>query len=59
MLLVNIEDLWLVRKPQNIPGSGHSYPNWRQKARYKLADFERLPRLVGMLREIKKQREGG
>ncbi|MBL4636557.1 MAG: 4-alpha-glucanotransferase [Kofleriaceae bacterium] len=30
-LLINLEDLWLEREPQNRPGTGPEMPNWRHK----------------------------
>jgi len=31
LLLVNLEDLWLERRPQNTPGTADERPNWRRK----------------------------
>jgi 4-alpha-glucanotransferase len=36
MLLVNLEDLWLETKAQNVPGTLDEHPNWQRKARYRL-----------------------
>ncbi len=38
-VLVNLEDLWLEEKPQNIPGTGPERPNWKRKSRYSLEEF--------------------
>lgn len=35
-VLVNLEDLWLERRPQNVPGTSAERPNWRRKARRSL-----------------------
>src|SRR5262249_40220946 len=35
-VLVNLEDLWLETRPQNIPGTWHERPNWRRKMRHSL-----------------------
>jgi 4-alpha-glucanotransferase len=32
LVLVNLEDLWLETRPQNVPGTGLERPNWRSKA---------------------------
>ena len=32
VLLVNLEDLWLERQPQNVPGIVEGYPAWRRRA---------------------------
>jgi 4-alpha-glucanotransferase len=31
LLLLNLEDLWGERRPQNLPGSGPEEMNWRRK----------------------------
>jgi 4-alpha-glucanotransferase len=36
VLLVNLEDLWLETKAQNVPGTLDEHPNWQRKARYRL-----------------------
>ncbi len=35
-VLVNLEDLWLETKAQNVPGTLDEHPNWQRKARYRL-----------------------
>ncbi|HEX4219189.1 MAG TPA: 4-alpha-glucanotransferase, partial [Acidimicrobiales bacterium] len=32
LMLVDLEDLWLEREPQNRPGTGPAVPNWRLRA---------------------------
>jgi len=32
IVLINLEDLWGERRPQNVPGTSTEYPNWRRKA---------------------------
>lgn len=51
-LTVNLEDLWLERQPQNVPGTSSERPNWRRKARYPFEDFSRLPQVLSILRGI-------
>jgi 4-alpha-glucanotransferase len=41
MVLVNLEDLLLERRPQNVPGTGAEKQNWRRKM---AAAIEELPR---------------
>ena len=55
-VLVNLEDLWLEKQPQNIPGSGQQYPNWRRKARYSLQAFCQMPEVINILQEINRLR---
>lgn len=52
LLLVNLEDLWLETRPQNVPGTVAERPNWRRPARYLLEEFRELPSVLGPLHEI-------
>jgi 4-alpha-glucanotransferase len=36
LVLINLEDLWLETRPQNVPGTSTERPNWRRKARVSL-----------------------
>lgn len=36
IVLVNLEDLWSEKRPQNIPGTGSERPNWRRRAAFSL-----------------------
>lgn len=55
-LLVNLEDLWGEKRPQNVPGTYRERPNWRRKARYGLAEFRRMPAVLETLKEITRLR---
>ncbi len=57
MILVNLEDLWLEREAQNVPGTGLERPNWTRKARYSLEDIMSMPGVVSILRRIQQYRE--
>jgi 4-alpha-glucanotransferase len=49
IVLINLEDLWLERRPQNVPGTSTERPNWRRKARFSLEEIFRdkqLRRLI-------------
>jgi 4-alpha-glucanotransferase len=49
MVLINMEDLWLEPRPQNVPGTSTERPNWRRKARLTLEQIfrdKRLRRLI-------------
>jgi 4-alpha-glucanotransferase len=52
VVLVNLEDLWLETRPQNVPGTWRERPNWRRKARYPLEAFTRLPAVCEPLRRV-------
>jgi len=61
MVLVNLEDLWLETRPQNIPGTADDvYPNWRRKVRYRLDEFCQMPQVVAtlhMVAQIRRRKE--
>jgi 4-alpha-glucanotransferase len=44
MVLVNLEDLLLERRPQNVPGTGAECCNWRRKIAVTLEDMPRYRR---------------
>lgn len=52
VVLVNLEDLWLETRPQNVPGTGPELPNWRRKAAVPLDDCARRPEFARLLRQI-------
>jgi 4-alpha-glucanotransferase len=58
-VLVNLEDLWLETKPQNVPGTAYEHPNWRRKARYALEEFCQLSEVRDILKEIDRLRKKG
>jgi 4-alpha-glucanotransferase len=60
MVLVNLEDLWLETRPQNIPSTTDDvYPNWRNKARYRLDELCQMPQVVAILRMVDRIRKRG
>lgn len=60
MVLVNMEDLWLETRPQNIPSTTDDvYPNWRNKARYRLDEICQMPQVVATLRMVDRIRRRG
>jgi len=59
VVLVNLEDLWLERQPQNVPGTQAERANWQRKARYSLEAICEMPRVCGTLRQIDRLRRRG
>jgi 4-alpha-glucanotransferase len=57
LLLVNLEDLWLSKDPQNVPGTHRERPNWRQKAGLSLEEMRDDERVTGTLRAIDDRRK--
>lgn len=52
LVLVNLEDLWLERKPQNVPGTSVERPNWRRKARYSFEEFSGMIDVLEALADV-------
>jgi 4-alpha-glucanotransferase len=59
VVLVNLEDLWLETKPQNVPGTFRERPNWRRKAAYSLEAFWELPQVGETFKELNRLRRQG
>jgi len=60
-VLVNLEDLWLETRSQNVPGTGEKFPSWQRKARYGLEELARLKEVGDALEEVdsyRKQKTG-
>ncbi len=57
LLLVNLEDLWLETKSQNIPSTNTEHPNWQRKMRYCLEDIFQKPQVTDILNSINKIRK--
>jgi 4-alpha-glucanotransferase len=57
IVLVNLEDLWLEERPQNVPGTSQEYPNWRRPARHPFEKFRQMRRVTGTLKNIDELRK--
>lgn len=51
-VVVNLEDLWLERHPQNVPGTVHQRPNWRRKAQLSFDEFSVRPDVLAALARV-------
>ena len=49
LVVVNLEDLWGERSPQNVPGTTVERPNWRRRARRSLEAMAADPGVVAAL----------
>jgi 4-alpha-glucanotransferase len=60
-ILVNLEDLWAERRPQNIPGTGPERANWMGKSVYPIEEMRDNPAIADPLRRLDRLRrkEGG
>jgi len=57
IVLVNLEDMWLETRPQNIPSIQKEYPNWQRKAQYTLEKFCQMPKVLDTLHIIDRLRK--
>jgi 4-alpha-glucanotransferase len=57
-LLINLEDLWLETKWQNVPGTMDEHPNWRRKLRFTLDEVAGNPKIKGLLVRVDAARRG-
>ncbi|MBX3389200.1 MAG: 4-alpha-glucanotransferase [Phycisphaeraceae bacterium] len=57
--LVNLEDLWGERRPQNVPGTSTEYPNWRRRARKSLNEIVESRETTRTIRELADMRISG
>ncbi len=58
-VLLNLEDLWLESKWQNIPGTLDEHPNWRRRLRLSLEDIHRDESIARLMKRIDAWRAGG
>lgn len=55
-LIVNIEDLWNEKRPQNIPGTYREVPNWRRKFSLAQEEWKAHPPTLKILNILKNLR---
>jgi 4-alpha-glucanotransferase len=62
LVLVNLEDIWEEKNPQNVPGTSVERPNWRRKARLTVEDMrasQQIRQIFRALRSPIKKNYGG
>jgi 4-alpha-glucanotransferase len=57
--LINLEDLWLEERPQNVPGTSQEKPNWRRRMRYTLREIMSNEEIAVLLDSINAARQEG
>jgi 4-alpha-glucanotransferase len=57
--MISLEDLWLERQPQNVPGTSADWNNWRRRAQLTLDEMLSEPTILERLREIDRLRRTG
>jgi 4-alpha-glucanotransferase len=58
LVLIDLEELWGEREPQNRPGTGTEAANWRRRALKTLAEARADTQTTDFLREIDALRHG-
>jgi 4-alpha-glucanotransferase len=53
VVLINLEDLWLEPKPQNVPGTRREYPNWRRRLARSIEALTSEEELCDFLRTLR------
>ena len=56
-VLVSLEDLWLEREPQNVPGTYREYPNWQRRMSQSVSDIASMEPVLALLRDIEHRRK--
>ncbi|MFN2589621.1 MAG: 4-alpha-glucanotransferase, partial [Actinomycetota bacterium] len=59
MVVVNLEDLWMDPRPQNVPGTTDKHPNWRRRARHGLERFRDRQDVTTTLSDVDSARKRG
>jgi 4-alpha-glucanotransferase len=57
IVLVNIEDLWLETRAQNIPGTYREHPNWLRRGRESFTLFSSDPFAMTLLKQLDEARK--
>ncbi|MFW5878292.1 MAG: 4-alpha-glucanotransferase, partial [Myxococcota bacterium] len=55
-LLVTLEDLWLEKEPQNVPGTYLQHPNWQRRMKRPVEDIVSMERVLTLLKDIEDRR---
>lgn len=56
-VLINLEDLWLEERPQNVPGTSTERPNWMRRALPSLSDITDSAMIRALLESIDRRRK--
>jgi 4-alpha-glucanotransferase len=59
LVTVDLEDLWLERRPQNRPGTGAGVGNWARRSARTLEQARADPRVTAVLAELEARRREG
>ncbi len=56
LAILTLEDLWLEKQPQNVPGTWRERPNWRRKAALTFEEFTNHPEVLEVLEQFNRAR---
>ncbi len=59
LMVVNVEDLWAEREPQNVPGTSAEAGNWTRRAAHRPSRFDRAPGVRARLAQVQAARGTG
>jgi 4-alpha-glucanotransferase len=59
LMVVNVEDLWAEREPQNVPGTSAEAGNWARRAAHRPSRFDRAPGVRARLAQVEAARTTG
>ena len=57
-VMVSLDDLWLEKRQQNVPGVGARYPSWRHRAAFTMEQIEGDDEVAESLGEVASARAG-
>jgi 4-alpha-glucanotransferase len=57
-VMVSLDDLWLEKRQQNVPGVGARYPSWRTRAAFGMEEIEGDDEVAESLGEVASARAG-
>ena len=58
IVLLNLEDLWLERRPHNVPGTSDERPNWRRVAAYGVDELDQAAGAGALIERLRAHRDG-
>ncbi len=59
MVQINLEDLWLETRPQNVPGTSTERPNWTRRARHAVEEITTSAEARRILEGVNRDRAAG
>ncbi len=57
IVIVNLEDLWLETRPQNVPGTTAERPNWKRRSKHDVASLIADAGVASALHQVDRERK--